>query len=194
MNNGRNRPYMRARSRVNGILGSFGCHLDTPPTTTGRLSPACRRRPEEAQTARLGLQPGLGHSATYRSALRHFSSVVLTRTKLTSKSEQGHEPCCTPLRSVPLTSSRRSSLGCLFRQLRSFRCFRSSVGSHISAFNCCKSQSRQRVSQSIFSLQGLWPVPRLPVRRRKSVRSLRLGRGLRLRLRVWIAPCLFKIR
>ena len=28
----------------------------------------------------------------------------------------------------------------LFRQLRSFRCFRSFVGSHISAFNFCKSQ------------------------------------------------------
>jgi len=34
----------------------------------------------------------------------------------------------------------------LFRQLRSFRCFRSLVGSHISAFNFCKSQSRERVS------------------------------------------------
>jgi hypothetical protein len=34
--------------------------------------------------------------------------------------------------------------------------------------------------------KGLWPVPRLPVRRRKSMRSLRLGRGLRLRLRVSI--------
>ena len=43
---------------------------------------------------------------------------------------------------------------CLFRQLRSFRCFRSFVGSHISAFNFCKSQSRERVSQSMFSLKG----------------------------------------
>ena len=78
------------------------------------------------------------------------------------------------------------SLVFLFRQLRSFRCFRSFVGSHISAFKFCKSQSRERVSQSMISLKGLWPVPRLPVRRRKSMRSLRLGRGLRLRLRVSI--------
>lgn len=32
--------------------------------------------------------------------------------------------------------------------------FRSFLGSHISAFNCCKSQFRERVSQSIFSLLG----------------------------------------
>jgi hypothetical protein len=32
--------------------------------------------------------------------------------------------------------------------------FRSFVGSHISAFNCCKSQSRERVSQSTISLKG----------------------------------------
>jgi len=32
--------------------------------------------------------------------------------------------------------------------------FRSSVGSHISAFNFCKSQFRERVSQSMISLKG----------------------------------------
>ena len=47
----------------------------------------------------------------------------------------------------------RRSLVFLFRQLRSFRCFRSFVGSHISAFNFCKSQSRERVSQSNISLK-----------------------------------------
>ena len=41
-----------------------------------------------------------------------------------------------------------------FRQLRSFSLFRSFVGNHISAFNCCKSQSRERVSQSTISLKG----------------------------------------
>jgi hypothetical protein len=70
--------------------------------------------------------------------------------------------------------------------------FRSFAGSHISAFNFCKSQSRERVSQSMFSLRGLWPVPRLPVRRRKSVRSLRSGGGLQLRLRIPINFLLFQ--
>ena len=48
-------------------------------------------------------------------------------------------------------------VGCSFRQLRSFRCSDLFVGSHISAFNFCKSQFRERVSQSTDSLEGLWP-------------------------------------
>lgn len=58
---------------------------------------------------------------------------------------------------IPLLASARrnaNNLLGLFRQLRSFPLFRSFVGSHISAFHCCKSQSHERVSQSMISLNG----------------------------------------
>jgi len=70
--------------------------------------------------------------------------------------------------------------------------FRSFVGDHISAFHFCKSQFRERVSQSMISLRGLWPVPRLPVRRRKSVRSLPFAWTFQLRLRISIYFLLFQ--
>jgi hypothetical protein len=43
---------------------------------------------------------------------------------------------------------------CLLSSSSARSLFRSFVGSHISAFNCCKSQFRERVSQSMLSLLG----------------------------------------
>jgi hypothetical protein len=62
-----------------------------------------------------------------------------------------------PGKGVPLLRillSNSSSLSMLLSSAPLVSLFRSFVGSHISAFNLCKSQFRERVSQSTISLKG----------------------------------------
>jgi hypothetical protein len=95
----------------------------------------------ESEIARLGRMRG-HHDRSVYADFREPNSLLVS----CSLRSFSHSSC------PPAVS--RKFLGLSLSSAPLVHCFRSFVGSHISAFNCCKSQFRERVLQSIFSLQG----------------------------------------